>query len=616
MAEIGVTIARLDLRNQPPLLGQRLPLEGHGIERLVLPDRMDVHVGERGGGLLGGHESLVEQLAATDLVDHRLRNDVARAVVHGVLPQHFGIEGPVLHQLRRQLHEIALDLREAAVLHVVEEEMQRMAEFVKERLRLVERQQRRRAAHRPREVADDRHHGRHAPPFGVVGLLHVVAAPRTLALALAREEIEIEHAEVRLVGIEHLVGRHVGMIDRHDDGPEGNAVQPVGQEEDTAPDVLQREVGTQHRLVERILLAAELLGVVPPVPRGELPFGHILAEQLLQLAQLALRPFQRRSPDAFEQLIDRVGRTGHLVVHDIGRIGRVAQQVRLLRAQADEVVDQLFVVVLVAVISAVQVGLVDPLAQPPVGRVGKERDEAGFVEREDARVLLFSPLAGLLARELLHVGGQTGHLVGREFHLEAVVLGEQVVAELHRSERQLAVDLLQAGLPPGVEQRPGAHEAPVGLLQQAQLHIVQIQRPAPVVQLLHAGEKPFVEQNPVVMRRQQRHRPLLQGLQLGGVLRSAEHTENQLRPGEHPSRGVVRFDDVPERRVVVVRRDGVDLGIVQRHAPLEGGQEVFGTDLIEGRHAVGRLPGGEKGILPLRLFGFAGYAGHNQKKCQ
>ena len=406
------------------------------------------------------------------------------------------------------------------------------------------------------------------------------------------------------------------MIDRHDDGPEGNAVQPVGQEEDTAPDVLQREVGTQHRLVERILLAAELLSVVPPIPRGELPFGHILAEQLLQLAQLALRPFQRRSPDAFEQLIDRVGRTGHLVVHDIGRIGRVAQQVRLLRAQADEVVDQLFVVVLVAVISAVQVGLVDPLAQPPVGRVGEERDEAGFVEREDARVLLFSPLAGLLARELLHVGGQTGHLVGREFHLEAVVLGEQVVAELHRSERQLAVDLLQAGLPPGVEQRPGAHEAPIGLLQQAQLHVVQIQRSAPVVQLLHAGEKPFVEQNPVVMRRQQRHRPLLQGLQLGGVLRSAEHTENQLRPGEHPSRGVVRFDDVPERRVVVVRRDGVDLGIVQRHAPLEGGQEVFGTDLIEGRHAVGRLPGGEKGILPLRLFGFAGYAGHNQKKCQ
>lgn len=44
--------------------------------------------------------------------------------------------------LDRELHEVALDLRESAVFHVVEQEMERMAEFVEERFGLVERQQR------------------------------------------------------------------------------------------------------------------------------------------------------------------------------------------------------------------------------------------------------------------------------------------------------------------------------------------------------------------------------------------------------------------------------------------------------------------------------------------
>lgn len=62
--------------------------------------------------------------------------------MHGILPEHLGIERPVLHQLRGQLHEIALDLRESAVLHVVEQEVERMPELVEQRLGLVEGQQR------------------------------------------------------------------------------------------------------------------------------------------------------------------------------------------------------------------------------------------------------------------------------------------------------------------------------------------------------------------------------------------------------------------------------------------------------------------------------------------
>ena len=190
MREVGIAVARLDLRNQPAFFGQGLPLELHRVERLVFGDRVDVHVRQRRGDQLRGHEALVEQLAAAQLRRQILRNHLVRTVVHGVLLQHLGIEGPVLHQLRGQLHEIALHLGQSAVLHVVEEEMERMPEFVEQRFGFVEGQQRGGVARRAGEVADDRHHGRHALAV-LVGLLHVVAAPRALALAVAREIVEI-----------------------------------------------------------------------------------------------------------------------------------------------------------------------------------------------------------------------------------------------------------------------------------------------------------------------------------------------------------------------------------------------------------------------------------------
>ena len=263
--EVGVAVAGLDLRDESALHGQGLVFEGHRIEGRVFADRVDVHVGERRGDQLGGHEALVEEVAATHLVDQVLRDDVSRAVVHGVLAQHLGRKGPVLHDLRGKLHEVALDLRESAVFHVVEEEVQGMPELMEERLGLVEGQQCGGVPGRTGEIADDRDDGRHAPSVPV-GLLHVVAAPGPLPLSVAGEEVEIEHPEVRLVGVENFVGQGLGMVDRYLNRLEGNAVEAVGQIEDAALHVFEREIGAQHVLVEGIFLFADLLGVVPPVP--------------------------------------------------------------------------------------------------------------------------------------------------------------------------------------------------------------------------------------------------------------------------------------------------------------------------------------------------------------
>ena len=533
--------------------------------------------------------------------------------MHGILPEHLGIERPVLHQLRGQLHEIALDLRESAVLHVVEQEVERMPELVEQRLGLVEGQQRGIAPRRAREVADDRHHGRHALPV-LVGLLHVVAAPRALALSVAREVIEIEHAQMRLVDVEHLVSDRLGVVQRHDDRAERDAVEPVGEEEDASLHVLQREIGPQHLLVEGIFLLADLLGVIPPVPRRELSLGEILPEQLLHLGQLALGAFERRGPDLLQQAVHGVGRSGHLVVHDVGGIRGIAQQVGLLRAQADEIVDQLFVVILVAVVAAVEVGLVDLLAQFAFRRVGQKRDQAGLVQRKDVFALPAHRL-GLFAGQIADRGRDAVQIGRGEFQRIVVVLGEEVLPELHGRERQFLVDRLQTRLPLGVEQRSGAHETAVGLLQQTALLGVESQRGATVVDSFDPFEKFPVETDLVGVRRHPGHNLLLQRLHFGGVLRGAEHPEDQLDLRKHLSRSVVGEDDVLERRRVIVRRDGVDLGLVQRHAAFDRGQEVLRFDLVEGRHAVWGLPFGEKRIFAHGFPGLAGYECHSQKKC-
>ena len=136
-------------------------------------------------------------------------------------------------------------------------------------------------------------------------------------------------------------------------------------------------------LAEQRLCAHNGFCALTVVVRDLIVMGHTL----IHLGQLALGAFERRGPDLLQQAVHGVGRSGHLVVHDVGGIRGIAQQVGLLRAQADEIVDQLFVVILVAVVAAVEVGLVDLLAQFAFRRVGQKRDQAGLVQRKDVFAL-------------------------------------------------------------------------------------------------------------------------------------------------------------------------------------------------------------------------------------
>ncbi len=137
--EVGVAVAGLDLRDQSERRGHALLVLVH-VERRVVVLVVQAQVGERRGQQLGGSEALVEILAVAQLLHQLVGNHLAREVVRGVLTQHLGFESPVLHDLRGQLHEVALHVGQTAVAHLVEHEVERMAELVEEGLRLVERE--------------------------------------------------------------------------------------------------------------------------------------------------------------------------------------------------------------------------------------------------------------------------------------------------------------------------------------------------------------------------------------------------------------------------------------------------------------------------------------------
>ena len=92
--------------------------------------------------------------------------------------------------------------------------------------------------------------------------------PGTALLALAGVEISVEDGEIAAILVEHLVSLDVRMVNRNVLVLlEGDAVQLVGKTEDTAYHLRQFEVGTQHFLVDVVLLHLQLVTVETSVPR-------------------------------------------------------------------------------------------------------------------------------------------------------------------------------------------------------------------------------------------------------------------------------------------------------------------------------------------------------------
>lgn len=116
------------------------------------------------------------------------------------------------------------------------------------------------------------------------------------------------------------------------------------------------------------------------------------------------------------------------------------------------------------------------------------------------------------------------------------------------------------------------------------------------------------------MRGQEGHDLLADGGQVVVELCAGDHEKDVADVRKHLPRSVVGLDNVPEAGFVPVGNDGVDLGLLYGHRPLESGQVVLGGNPVERRHAIGGRPRFKEGIGTLFLFGFAGIGRHTRNR--
>ena len=253
VCEIGVTVTWFDLRDQSPFAVQHLLFESVEVDRPVFGDRVDIHVRKRGGQQFGCGETLIEQRASLDFFDQIVRHWIARLVMFRIHPQHIRFERPVFHQLGGEFDEILFHAADTCVMYLGEKAMQRVAELMEEGFGFVEVQQRHSVGScRAAYVRDDRYDRSDTFAF-FIALFAVSAAPCAALLARAREEIEIEDPQVFVILVQYFVSYALLVVNRHRYGPEGNAPEAVAELENTLHDIVEREVGAKHLLVEVVL---------------------------------------------------------------------------------------------------------------------------------------------------------------------------------------------------------------------------------------------------------------------------------------------------------------------------------------------------------------------------
>ena len=356
-------------------------LEGLYLALVRLLERMPSHVGqpERELTHVGVGRQIV--LRGHDLL-HQLGGDrLARSVMHGPAVEILFLRRPVLHDLRRQLHEVAVDARavQRLVLALGQHAVQRVSELVQECVELIESEQRRRGLGRFGEV----HHQRHQRTR-LLAVLDARAAelghPRARTFRLAGKEIEIQHGQKIAVRIRHIVSRHIGMIDRYIlVGGERQSVKIFGRHEYAADHVVELQIRFHLLVVHGILLRLVLLGPVRPIPRHHIalvPFrGGVCVYRLVILAGV----IHRLGAQLVEERRHRGGVLGHLLLENVIGIGLVTQQIGDLQTQRRDTAYQFRVVELAAQRARI-VSAVELLLYVALRRIGHEGHIARSLE--------------------------------------------------------------------------------------------------------------------------------------------------------------------------------------------------------------------------------------------
>ena len=477
--------------------------------------------------------------------------------------------------------------------------MQRVAELVEHRHGVVPRDEDGLAGLGLHEVGVVRHDrvDRTVEPL----LRPVGVHPRARVLARARVGVEVPEADVLAALVLHLVDGDVLLVDgdrgrgRH--LGEREAVELPRRPEHPLPELVELEVELHLVHVEVVLRLADLLGVVAVVPRSDLELRVLLVRDGLHVVDLLVYARDGGGPDLHHQAHRLLGRLGHRVVEAPVGVRREAEELGALCPQAEDLGDALAVVVRVLVVAAAVVRPPDLLAQVAPVRVGQEGVHRGARVGDGPLSLVPQPLGRGGARPAYRLGQAREVALALQVEDVALLVGEQVQAELRVERREPLVDRRHARLRGGIELRAGVneilpHDPRESLLLRGQLGLVRR-----AVDRLDPTEEPLVLRDLVLVRGELGLHLDLDGLKVGRLHGRAPHAVHGRDAIERPAGALHRRDRVVEGRGRGVRGDAVERGERVCHPRLEGGLEVLDVDLVERRHATkGSCPVGEKWV--------------------
>ena len=475
-----------------------------------------------------------------------------------------------------------------------------MSEFVEEGLHFRECQQGRLFLGGFREVHHYADVRPHIDALAVDILSLVFRHPGAALLPFAGMEVGVEHGQEGTILVEHLVGLHVGMI--HGNVLvllEGDAIEAVGQSEDTVDDPRQLEIRSQHLGIDVVFLQLELVRIKPLVPLAHL---EVLAFHFLGHVFQLFVFFDCRGlvgiDEVVEQVIYVLHLRGHAVLQHIVGKRAVAKQLCHLAAQVHQPLADVEVVLAVVVRADGVACHVELFTQVALGAVGHERRVGGEVEREHPSLQL-----ALLGGHGCSLDGCLGQsvelfLVG-DVEREGFVLLQQVLRELEREHRGLLGEFPQFFLSLFVEQCSATHESVVAVVEQ---HFLLGRQFAVMhVHILHALEKLLVQPYVVGMLGQYGLHLLSQGLHLVvglGTEQVEEHRGDALQQVVVALFVVLVVDDgVVESRLLRVVDGLLYLLVVAPDAFHESLFIVFHAYAVEGHRVVRRAVFFEKWIL-------------------
>ena len=550
-------------------------------------------VDERRGHVFDGLEAHVVGRRRQEPVAERVRHGLAGVGMGGEFADHLGHFEPVLVELAREFHEIAGDrgAGDRFVGDVREHLVERVAELVEKRPRVVPGQKRRGAVAGPREVADVEHVGPHVGAVAVLGAEG--RAPGARALGGAGEVVADEDRHVGAVARD-FPGAGVGVVERHIEWAEVEPEEAVRAGEGGIDHPVELQVGFELGLVEVVFGAPSLLGIVVPVPGFEPARVTVGVEHGLEHGGVGKGALAGRGPDPHQEVADVGGCLRHLGLELVVGEGGVAEERRALGPEREDLGGDGAVVGFASVRAASGPGLVGFPAEVAAGRELEERGDDGAGERDRGAVEALFSARGAGGFE--HEAGQAVGVLGGEEHVPAGFVGQEVLGERGAEDREAFLDRGQAVAGRALELRARADEAAAGQGQDAHLFGVEAEGVASLPQRVDPGEEGAVHGDLGAVGGEFRREGALERVARVVRVGPGDAVEGREHPAERLVGAFERADGVGEGRRFGVVRDGGDGGAGGVEGSVEGRGEVVVGDGGEGRQAERGVPGGEKRV--------------------